>query len=136
MRSTRRRTYRRPSNERCDFVDPGPRAYRPSNNRPLNTKNNSTPLAVVLLTRRATGAYGRPPVLPIVPIANIRPDMATWTPAPELVDTAVALRGFAAVRDLAAQWRAEGIDVMVLKGPPLQARLYGTPAAYRSGDID
>jgi release factor glutamine methyltransferase len=29
-----------------------------------------------------------------------------------------------------------GIPVMILKGPDLQARLFGTPAAYPSGDVD
>src|ERR671929_2255617 len=40
--------------------------------------------------------------------------------------------GQRAVREL----ESEGIRVLMLKGPDLQRRLYGTPAAYRSGDVD
>lgn len=50
--------------------------------------------------------------------------------------TARVLQAMAVVRDLATRLDAEGIPVMVLKGPHLQQRLYGTPTEYPSGDID
>jgi release factor glutamine methyltransferase len=38
--------------------------------------------------------------------------------------------------DLARMLSRSGVDLMALKGPFLQQRLYGTPAAYPSGDVD
>lgn len=42
----------------------------------------------------------------------------------------------AEARALAAEFARAGIPALLLKGPQLQARLYGTPAAYPSGDVD
>jgi methylase of polypeptide subunit release factors len=53
-----------------------------------------------------------------------------------LVDVARALRIEAATRALAHDLSSAGIAVLRLKGPGLQLRLYGTAAAYRSGDVD
>jgi release factor glutamine methyltransferase len=47
-----------------------------------------------------------------------------------------ALRSEAETRELARSFAREGIRVLALKGPALQARLYGTPAEYPSGDVD
>jgi hypothetical protein len=56
---------------------------------------------------------------------------------PDAVLTAArALRAQAESRRAAATLRSVGIPVLVLKGPDLQERLYGTPAAYASGDVD
>jgi release factor glutamine methyltransferase len=44
--------------------------------------------------------------------------------------------GRAEGRKLGRELRDVGVPVMVLKGPELQERLYGTPAAYQSSDID
>jgi hypothetical protein len=49
---------------------------------------------------------------------------------------AQALRQEAQVRHLAAELAAVGIDVLLLKGPPVQRRLLGTAAAYPSADVD
>jgi len=48
----------------------------------------------------------------------------------------VAMWAQAESRKLAAQLDRAGIPLLLLKGPDLQRRLYGTPAAYRSGDVD
>jgi methylase of polypeptide subunit release factors len=37
---------------------------------------------------------------------------------------------------VAGELRSAGIPVLLLKGPDLQQRLYGTPAAYASSDVD
>jgi len=47
-----------------------------------------------------------------------------------------ALSSTAAIRALADELNAIGVPVLVLKGPLLQERLYGTPAAYPSCDVD
>lgn len=57
--------------------------------------------------------------------------------APDAVLTAArALRAQAGSREAAVTLRSVGVPVLVLKGPDLQERLYGTPAAYASGDVD
>jgi release factor glutamine methyltransferase len=61
---------------------------------------------------------------------------APTTTIPRLVPVARALRSEADARDLAASLVQRDIPVMALKGPALQDRLYGTPAAYPSGDVD
>lgn len=48
----------------------------------------------------------------------------------------IALRAQAEGRRLAQELAGHGIPALVLKGPELQLRLYGTPAAYRSDDLD
>lgn len=42
----------------------------------------------------------------------------------------------AVLRRTAKELSASRIPVLLLKGPDLQMRLYGTPIAYRSGDVD
>src|SRR4029450_8082293 len=49
---------------------------------------------------------------------------------------AVALWAQDRGRQVARTLAAEGIPVLVLKGTELQTRLFGTPAAYPSGDLD
>ena len=61
---------------------------------------------------------------------------AATTTISRLVPVARALRSEADARDLATSLAQDGIPVLALKGPALQARLYGTPAAYPSGDVD
>lgn len=54
-------------------------------------------------------------------------------------DFALALRALRAqgeTRRLARELSAAGIPVLLLKGPDLQVRLYGTPLAYASADLD
>ena len=74
-------------------------------------------------------------------------DIATDEPSPSRIDLLVEARPELAPVMYAMWARAEGrrlgreladagIPVMVLKGPELQDRLYGTPAAYQSSDID
>lgn len=54
-----------------------------------------------------------------------------------LVEPAVfALWEQAESRRLGGELREAGIPVLLLKGPDLQQRLYGTPAAYPSSDVD
>lgn len=55
---------------------------------------------------------------------------------PRLAPVMFAMWGRAKGRRLGAELNDAGIPVMVLKGPELQDRLYGTPAAYESSDID
>jgi release factor glutamine methyltransferase len=55
---------------------------------------------------------------------------------PTLAPVMYAMWGRAEGRRLARELRDAGIPVLVLKGPELQERLYGTPAAYESSDID
>src|SRR6266487_3904654 len=55
---------------------------------------------------------------------------------PQLGSVALALWAQAQGRALARELTSAGIPVLMLKGPELQARLYGTPAAYQSGDVD
>jgi SAM-dependent methyltransferase len=55
---------------------------------------------------------------------------------PDLATAALSLRAQSVGREVAADLRRRGIPVLMLKGPELQQRLYGTPAAYVSGDID
>lgn len=52
------------------------------------------------------------------------------------ISAAVALHSVAVVCQLAADFRAAGIPMLVLKGPLLQERLFGTFAAYPSLDAD
>lgn len=52
------------------------------------------------------------------------------------VVAANALWAQAQGRSFAAALAALGIPVLVLKGPEMQARLFGTPAAYASSDLD
>lgn len=49
---------------------------------------------------------------------------------------ALALWAQAEAHRLAAEFDRVGVPVLLLKGPDLQARLYGTPAAYPSSDVD
>ena len=53
-----------------------------------------------------------------------------------LSPAATALAQLAAAASLATVLGRRGIPVLVLKGPPLQQRLFGTPAAYESVDVD
>ncbi|MBA3737246.1 MAG: nucleotidyltransferase family protein [Actinobacteria bacterium] len=53
-----------------------------------------------------------------------------------LGSVALALWAQAESRRLAGEFDAAGVRALLLKGPDLQARLYGTPAAYQSGDVD
>ncbi len=48
----------------------------------------------------------------------------------------MALWAEAGVRALAEELAYARVPVLLLKGPPLQTRIYGTPAAYVSGDVD
>jgi hypothetical protein len=52
----------------------------------------------------------------------------------DIVAKALALQ--AETRALTELFTAHGIPLMLLKGPDVQARLYGTPAAYESSDVD
>jgi hypothetical protein len=54
----------------------------------------------------------------------------------KLIDAALALELESLTREVATALWQEGIPVLFLKGPSLQRRLYGTPDAYASGDID
>ncbi|MEO5679880.1 MAG: nucleotidyltransferase family protein [Acidimicrobiales bacterium] len=54
----------------------------------------------------------------------------------DATDVAVALWASLSVSQVAKALGAQGIDVMVLKGPPLQQRLLGRECAYRSADVD
>lgn len=56
--------------------------------------------------------------------------------SPPHVTAAAALGSLAAARSVAADLDAKGIPVLVLKGPPMQRRLFGTDCAYESSDID
>lgn len=49
---------------------------------------------------------------------------------------AEALRMLAETERLAVQMKHVGVPIMVLKGPHLQRRLLGSPAAYASQDVD
>jgi HemK-like putative methylase len=55
---------------------------------------------------------------------------------PRLTPVALSLWSIAEGARLASELREAGVPVMLLKGPRLQERLYGTPAAYVSSDID
>ena len=55
---------------------------------------------------------------------------------PRITPAALALWAQAEARKVATDLGGIGIPVMMLKGPDLQMRLYGTPAAYASGDVD
>jgi len=57
-------------------------------------------------------------------------------PPPDVAGMAHALRLEAASAQLTRDLSSAGADVMVLKGPPVQRRLLGEPAAYRSDDLD
>ena len=53
-----------------------------------------------------------------------------------LGDVVSAVAFSAVSRSLAASLAPLGIPAMVLKGPPLQARLFGSDTSYRSQDVD
>jgi methylase of polypeptide subunit release factors len=55
---------------------------------------------------------------------------------PRLGSVATALWSQAESRRVAAELSDAGVPALMLKGPDLQQRLYGTPAAYASGDVD
>ena len=55
---------------------------------------------------------------------------------PPMISAALALWSQARTRHAAADLGRARIPVLLLKGPDLQDRLYGTPAAYPSGDVD
>jgi hypothetical protein len=55
---------------------------------------------------------------------------------PSRADGCAALHSTAGLRALAAELGGIGIPMLVLKGPLLQQRLYGTLAAYPSCDVD
>ena len=55
---------------------------------------------------------------------------------PTMISAALALWSQARTRHAAADLGRARIPVLLLKGPDLQDRLYGTPAAYPSGDVD
>jgi hypothetical protein len=61
---------------------------------------------------------------------------AALASALELTLVARALHAQSVVLSLARELDWLGIPVLALKGPWLQQRLYGTPAAYPSGDVD
>ena len=54
----------------------------------------------------------------------------------DTVVAAGALWAQAQGRAVGAILAAEGVRVLVLKGPEMQARIFGTPAAYASSDLD
>ena len=62
--------------------------------------------------------------------------MDSWATTRPQVTAAAALGSLAAARALVAALDPLGIPLMVLKGPPLQRRLFGTDCAYESADID
>jgi methylase of polypeptide subunit release factors len=55
---------------------------------------------------------------------------------PSVTPAALALWAQAEARKVARDLGGIGIPVLMLKGPDLQMRLYGTPAAYASSDVD
>jgi HemK-like putative methylase len=55
---------------------------------------------------------------------------------PRITPAALALWAQAEGRKVADELGGIGIPVLMLKGPDLQMRLYGTPVAYASGDVD
>ena len=55
---------------------------------------------------------------------------------PTMISAALALWSQARTRHAADDLGRARIPVLLLKGPDLQDRLYGTPAAYPSGDVD
>ena len=55
---------------------------------------------------------------------------------PRITPAALALWAQAEARKVANDLGGIGIPVLMLKGPDLQMRLYGTPVAYASGDVD
>lgn len=55
---------------------------------------------------------------------------------PRLYTVAAAVHATAAVRRLAADLGARDVPLMVLRGPPVQLRLFGDDSAYRSADVD
>ena len=55
---------------------------------------------------------------------------------PRVADLVSAVAFSAVGRTLARELEPLGIPVLVLKGPPLQRRLFGTDTAYRSADVD
>ena len=54
----------------------------------------------------------------------------------EVVRVALSLWAQRETRRVVGELANARVPVMLLKGPDLQARLYGTPAAYTSGDVD
>src|SRR4051794_33829244 len=57
-------------------------------------------------------------------------------PQLDLRETAFALRAQSTGREVGELFAGESIPALALKGPELQERLFGNPAAYVSGDID
>ena len=55
---------------------------------------------------------------------------------PLLGSVAAALWSQAESRRVAVELSGAGVPALMLKGPDLQQRLYGTPAAYASADVD
>ena len=64
------------------------------------------------------------------------PDPSAGRSAANIAEAANALWSSHATSLLATDFAAQGIPVMVLKGPPLQQRLLGTESAYPSVDVD
>jgi hypothetical protein len=58
------------------------------------------------------------------------------TRGPEMGRVALALRAQQESRRVGDELQAAGIRALLLKGPDLQQRLYGTPSAYASADVD
>jgi methylase of polypeptide subunit release factors len=69
-----------------------------------------------------------------IPVAAIDPEMRHAKP--RIGAVALALSSQAETRRLVRELGSGGVPVLLLKGPDLQQRLYGTPAAYVSGDVD
>ena len=69
-----------------------------------------------------------------IPAAAIDPEMRRGKP--RIGAVALALSSQAETRRLVRELGSGGVPVLLLKGPDLQQRLYGTPAAYVSGDVD
>src|SRR4051794_17331986 len=55
---------------------------------------------------------------------------------PHLVAVARALWAQGSARSVILRLQKAGLRVLILKGPELQWRLYGTPAEYASSDVD
>lgn len=72
-----------------------------------------------------------PPSLPAT-----SPQIQSVPTGTQLVTLAAALRCCAEVEALAGRFSSLGIPLLLLKGPPLQHRLLGNEAAFRSADVD
>jgi methylase of polypeptide subunit release factors len=69
-----------------------------------------------------------------IPVEAVDPEMKQARP--RIAAVALALSSQAETRRLVRELGSGGVPVLLLKGPDLQQRLYGTPAAYVSGDVD